>query len=88
MITPKTWRCPSLWNFFGLDHNYQKHLYEQAFALKYHGNWSFIEIYNLPVKLRNWFTERLNQQKEYEHEQIEKARGKGASSGKQTHTLS
>jgi len=47
------------------------------FALKYHGNWSFIEIYNLPIGLRNWFTKRLQQQLEYEKEQIE-----GASSGK------
>ena len=78
MATPKTWRCPLLWNFFGLDHNYQKSLYEQIFALKYHGNWSFIEVYNLPVGLRNWFVDRLKSQIEFEKDQIQKA-----SSGKE-----
>ena len=74
MTIPKTWRCPLLWNFFGLDHNYQKAVYEQAFTLKYHGKWSFIEVYNLPVGLRYWFVERLKQQKEFEEEEMEKAR--------------
>lgn len=27
--------------------------------MKYHGGWSFIELYNLPVGLRNWFCEQL-----------------------------
>lgn len=84
----KIWRCPLLWNFFGLDHNYQKNLYEQAFALKYHGNWSFIEVYSLPVKLRNWFTKRLQEQKEFEQEQIDKTYNKSGKSAKTTHTLS
>ena len=86
MVTPKTWRCPLLWNFFGLDYNYQKSLYEQIFALKYHGNWSFIEVYNLPIGLRNWFTQRLKEQLEFEKEQIEKS-SSGKDSGK-TYELS
>ena len=86
MDTPKTWRCPLLWNFFGLDHNYQKSLYEQMFALKYNGNWSFIEIYNLPIGLRNWFTERLKKQLEYEKEQIESAAS--SKGGAKTYELS
>jgi hypothetical protein len=41
------------------------------FLLKYHGGWSFIEVYNLPIQLRHWFTKRLakqfeNEKKEYE----------------------
>ena len=86
MIILKTWRCPLLWNFFGLDHNYQKSIYEQAFALKYHGNWSFIEVYNLPVGLRDWFVQRLKDQLEHERDEIEKAqKGRG---GSKTQTLS
>ena len=24
-----------------------------------HGNWSFMEAYNLPIKIRRWFIRRL-----------------------------
>jgi len=48
-------------------------VYEQFFLLKYYGNWSFIEVYNLPVGLRNWFTKRLIDQFEKEKEDYEKA---------------
>ena len=82
----KTWRCPLLWNFFGLDHNYQKIIYEQVFALKYHGNWSFIEVYNLPIGLRNWFIKRLQEQLNFEKEQLE-ASSKG-SNDRKSFTLS
>lgn len=48
-------------------------IYEQFFLLKYHGGWSFIEAYNLPVGLRKWFLERLAKQFQDEKEQYEKA---------------
>jgi len=48
-------------------------VYEQFFLLKYHGGWSFIEAYNLPVGLRKWFLERLAKQFKDEKEQHEKA---------------
>tara|TARA_R110002110_G_scaffold47095_5_gene141647 strand:+ start:2595 stop:2780 length:186 start_codon:yes stop_codon:yes gene_type:complete len=48
-------------------------VYEQFFLLKHHGGWSFIEAYNLPVGLRNWFLNRLIKQFEQEKEQAEKA---------------
>jgi hypothetical protein len=38
------------------------------FDLKYHGMWSFIEIYNLPIGLRKWFVERLSKQIKEENE--------------------
>jgi hypothetical protein len=50
-----------------------KEVYEQFFLLKYHGGWSFIEAYNLPIGLRTWFVERLAKQFEDEKEQYEKA---------------
>jgi len=53
-----------------------KSVYEQFFALKYHGGWSFIEAYNLPLGLRKWFVERLITEIEREAEGIEKARKK------------
>jgi len=44
--------------------------------LKYHGNWSFIEAYNLPVVLRKWFLARLSRQFEKEKEDFEKSKNK------------
>ncbi len=59
--------------FFGLDDKYIENVYEQFFFLKYYGGWSFTEAYNLPVKIRLWFVQRLNKQLENEKEQIENA---------------
>tara|TARA_B100000287_G_scaffold419347_1_gene457434 strand:- start:620 stop:772 length:153 start_codon:yes stop_codon:yes gene_type:complete len=44
-------------------------VYEQFFALKYHGGWSFIEAYNLPIGLRLWFLNKLKEQFELEADQ-------------------
>ena len=38
------------------------------FLMKYHGGWSFTELYNLPVALRNWFADRLIKQLKEESE--------------------
>ena len=53
-----------------------ENVYEQFFYLKHHGGWSFIEAYNLPVRLRNWFVERLIKQFEDEKAAVEKNRKK------------
>tara|TARA_Y100000034_G_scaffold135623_1_gene208313 strand:- start:2987 stop:3139 length:153 start_codon:yes stop_codon:yes gene_type:complete len=44
--------------------------------LKYHGGWSFIEAYNLPIKLRHWFMKRLVKQFEQEKKQMDDAKRK------------
>jgi hypothetical protein len=69
-------RCPLQWTFFGLSDHYIENVYEQFFLLKYHGGWSFTEAYNLPVKIRLWFLNRLVKQKQDEKEAIEKANKK------------
>jgi len=51
-------------------------VYEQFFYLKYYGGWSFIEAYNLPIKLRHWFVIKLTEQMEKEKEAMEKAKKK------------
>jgi hypothetical protein len=51
-------------------------VYEEFFLLKYHGGWGFTEAYNLPVKVRRWFLQRLSKQFEDERDEIEKARRK------------
>ena len=60
-------------SFFGLNNNYSEQLYEQIFLMKHYGGWSFIEVYNLPVGLRNWFYERLIRQYDEENKAAEKA---------------
>tara|TARA_A100001015_G_scaffold280379_1_gene342535 strand:+ start:469 stop:645 length:177 start_codon:yes stop_codon:yes gene_type:complete len=51
-------------------------VYEQFFLLKYHGGWSFMEAYNLPVALRTWFLERLSKQLKDEAEANKRAMSK------------
>ena len=57
-------------------------MYEQFFLLKYHGGWSFIEAYNLPIGLRTWFVERLQKQFEDEKKQYDAAERKAKSSSR------
>jgi len=66
------WRLLLHRNFFGLADNYAECMYEQMFSLKHHGGWSLIELYNLPVGLRNWFTERLVKELKQEAENSRK----------------
>ena len=53
-----------------------ENVYEQFFLMKYHGGWSFIESYNLPVGLRTWFMKRLAKQLNDEAEANKKAMNK------------
>ena len=72
----KYWRYRLALNFFGLSDEYIEGVYEEIFQLKHHGGWSFIEAYNLPVQLRNWFVRRLSKQFEDENEAVKKAQKK------------
>ena len=67
--------------FFGLSEEYTEYTYEQFFILKYHGGWSFIEAYSLPIQLREWFVKRLAKQlkDEKEHMDQEMAKSKAQS---------
>ena len=55
-------------------------VYEQFFFLKYAGGWSLSEAYNLPIGLRNWFSQRLAKQIEDENEAINKSSNGGSNS--------
>ena len=59
--------------FFGLSEKYTEGVYDQLFYLKHYGGWSFIEAYNLPIQLREWWLKRLQKQFEAEAEQNKKA---------------
>ena len=69
----RTWRFRLPQTFYGLGSDYILSVYEEFFALKYHGGWSFFEAYNLPVVIRRWFLKRLIEQKETEKEHHESA---------------
>jgi len=60
-----------------------QNVYEQFFFLQYSGGWSLTEAYNLPVGLRDWFTNRLIKQLEAERDAASAA-AKGQST---SHTL-
>ena len=72
----RMWRFRSPYPFFGLNSEYIKSVYEEFFLMKYHGGWSFTEAYNLPIRIRRWFLERLVKEIEQEAEAIKKANKK------------
>lgn len=59
--------------FFGLDLKYSENVYEQMFALVFHGKLSLIEAYNLPVGLRVWFIKRLQREFNEEKQRYDEA---------------
>ena len=79
MVTNKNWRCRLPLTFFGLSDRHIESVYEQFFYLKYYGGWSFIEAYNLPVKIRHWFVHKLSDHMEKEREAMKDASRKGRS---------
>ena len=42
--------------------DYSKAMYTQWFYAKYYGNLSFIEWYNLPIGLREWYVKMLGEE--------------------------
>ena len=75
----RNWRYRLTLTFFGLTSKQIEEVYEQIFSLKMHGNWSFQEAYNLPVKIRKWFLKRLVKY----YEDKSEARKKAAQRNKQ-----
>ena len=59
-----------------------ENVYEQFFFLKHFGGWSFVEAYNLPIGLRDWFVNKL-----MDHLEMEQNARENSSSGN-TQTLS
>ena len=67
------WRYRLPLTFFGLSDEYIKNVYEEFFAMKYYGGWSFMEAYNLPVLIRRWFLKRLAEEIQKEADQMKKS---------------
>ena len=47
-------------------------VHEHMFYLIMHGNWNYYDIYNLPVKIRAWFVQRLSKHFEEKNKELEK----------------
>ena len=58
--------------FFGLTIAYNKAVYESIFSLMYYMKMSFIEVYNMPRGLRDFFLNKLAETKEAEAKAMEK----------------
>jgi hypothetical protein len=50
--------------------------------MKYYGGWSLWELYNLPVGLRTYYANKLEETLKKRAEEIEKARNKAKSKSK------
>ena len=48
-------------------------VYKLFFFIKTYSNWTFLELYNLPVALRKWFTDQIIDLKKRENEAINKS---------------
>ena len=69
----RNWRYRLTLTFFGLTSDYIESVYEEMFSLKMHGNWSFQEAYNLPIKIRRWWLRRLIKYYEDKYEKEKEA---------------
>ena len=63
--------------FFGLTSNYRQLLYTEIHDLVFHGGGGFIhsEVYNMPIWLRRYHIDRINEFNKKQQEEIEKAQG-------------
>ena len=63
--------------FFGLTSNYRTIIFQQIHDLVYHGGGGFIhsEVYNMPIWLRKFHIQSINEHIKKENEKIEKAKG-------------
>ena len=64
--------------FFGLTSNYRQLLYTEIHDLVFHGGGGFIhsEVYNMPIWLRRYHIDRINEFNKKQQEEIEKAQGR------------
>lgn len=61
-------------NFFGLPDEYMKSVYDKIFQMNYHGPWTFTEVYNFPIRLRDYYYDLLREEKKEENERVKKAK--------------
>jgi len=62
--------------FFGLTSDYMKIVHDQIFYLIMNGNWNYFDVYDLPVKIRLWFVNKLSDHFENKNKEMEKINAK------------
>lgn len=62
--------------FFGLAPSHMKNVHEEMFYLIMHGNWNYYDVYDLPIKIRSWFVQRLSKHFEDKNKEMEKMQAK------------
>ena len=64
-------------HFFGLSQHYRKQFFTQIHDLVYHGNGGFVhsEVYNMPIWLRKFHIQSINDFQKKQEEEYNKARG-------------
>ena len=69
--------------FFGLGSDYKKALFKQIHEIVFHGQggYDWHTVYNMPIWLRNFTFQKMNEHYEKEAEEMKKAtKGKGVKS--------
>ena len=46
-------------------------VHEQIFYLVHHGKWNYFDVYDLPIRIRMWFIDRLSRHFEEENKRAE-----------------
>ena len=64
--------------FFGLTPEYRNIIFTQIHDLVYHGGGGFIhsEVYNMPVWMRRYHIDRINEFNKKQNEELEKIQGR------------
>lgn len=55
------------------------YVHEQMFYLIMHGNWNYYDVYDLPIKIRAWFVQKLSNHFEQKNQEMEKIHAKNKS---------
>ena len=65
-------------DFFGLTPQYRNILFSQIHDLVYHGGGGFIhsEVYNMPIWMRKFHIQKINEHNKNQQEEIDKQQGK------------
>jgi len=65
-------------SFFGLPPDYNIYIHKQIFELSYYGEGGFpiLDVYDLPIKYRNFYYNLLVQRKKQEEEYMNKSTSK------------
>ena len=64
--------------FFGLTSSYRQLLYTEIHDLVFHGGGGFkhSEVYDMPIWMRRFHIDRINEYNKKQNEEIEKAKGR------------